>query len=31
LARARAEGRLALGGAEHFAEFCAGLEVEVRE
>jgi predicted glycosyltransferase len=31
LTRARAEGRLALDGAEHFAEFCAGLEVEVRE
>jgi predicted glycosyltransferase len=31
LARARAEGRLPLDGAEHFAEFCATLEVEVRE
>ena len=30
LTRARAEGRLHLEGAEHFAEFCAGLEVEVR-
>jgi predicted glycosyltransferase len=30
LARARAEGRLFLDGAEHFAEFCATLEVEVR-
>jgi predicted glycosyltransferase/CheY-like chemotaxis protein len=30
LTRARAEGRLFLDGAEHFAEFCAGLEVEVR-
>lgn len=31
LTRARAEGRLFLDGAEHFAEFCASLEVDVRE
>jgi PAS domain S-box-containing protein len=30
LTRARAEGRLHLQGAEHFAEFCAGLAIEVR-
>ncbi|NOT29527.1 MAG: hypothetical protein HOP15_03655, partial [Planctomycetes bacterium] len=30
LTRARAEGRVFLDGAEHFAEFCAGLEVDVR-
>jgi len=31
LARARAEGRLFLDGAEHFAEFCGTLEVETTE
>jgi predicted glycosyltransferase len=31
LTRARAEGRLPLDGARNFAEFCAGIEVEVRE
>jgi PAS domain S-box-containing protein len=30
LARARAEGRLRLDGAERFAELCAGLEVDIR-
>ncbi len=30
LTRARAEGRLFLEGAQHFAEFCAGLEVDDR-
>lgn len=29
MARARAEGRLHLDGAEHFADFCGTLEVEV--
>lgn len=31
LARARAEGRLFLEGAEHVADFCATLQVDVRE
>jgi PAS domain S-box-containing protein len=30
LARARDEGRVSLDGAQRFADFCSGLEVEVR-
>ncbi len=30
LTRARAEARVFLDGAEHFADFCGGLEVDVR-
>ena len=28
MAKARAEGRLFLDGAEHFADFCGTLEIE---